>query len=176
MKDTHLLALIPSHVAGQPLTLDYLGELIKSPKEGGYRTQYGWCSIGVEAIESQSPESSYWVLMTRDVLDESRNKRYQEQCALVARHQGYTVPGVLEAAVVMLLHHVRSGERLYSDHPSTYTRCRDKGRNQGDRVIIGAFSSQGPFVFYTCSYRIPYVDSYFNYSDYEYGVAGLRKF
>ena len=58
--------------------------------------------------------------MTRDVLEGSRNESYQDQCALVANHAkrtglGYEVPGALEAAVVMLLHHVRSGERLYSD-------------------------------------------------------------
>ena len=34
VRDTHLLALIPSHVVGKPLTLDYLGKLSKDPKEG----------------------------------------------------------------------------------------------------------------------------------------------
>ena len=103
IKDTHLLALIPSHVGGKALTLDYLGELIQSPRGGVHGTQYrgDWHAKYVRpAIGSQSPDSSYWVLMTRDVLEGSRSKSYQDQCALVARHQGYTVPGVLEAAVV----------------------------------------------------------------------------
>ena len=139
VKDTHLLALIPSRVAGKLLTLDYLGELIKSPKGDGHKTQYrAYWDEARKAIGSQSPGKSYWVLMTRDVLDGSRNQRYNDQCALVSRHQGYTVPGVLEAAVVVLLHHVRSGERLYSDNPYTYTRCQEKVQNH-QLVVWGLF-------------------------------------
>ena len=169
VKDTHLLALIPSHVGGQPLTLDYLGELIQSPKGGGHGTKYRyyWNEIR-EAIGSQSPGRSYWVLMTRDVLPESRNKVYEDQRKLVAAHAtrtgiSYEVPRALEAAVVMLLHHVRSGERLYSDSPWTYTRCRD--RVQGDQLVVGGFSSGGLIV------------AYYSY-DYNYfrGVSALRKF
>ena len=169
VKDTHLLVLIPSHVGGKPLTLDYLRELIQSPKGGGHETKYSFYSIDVRsAIGSQSPSSSYWVLMTRDVLPESRNKRYQAQCALVANHAkrtglGYEVSGALEAAVVMLLHHVRSGERLYSDNPLTYTRCRDKDKD-GDPVVVGGFSSGG--------LRVNHHDDYDDHN----GVAGLRKF
>ena len=165
VKDTHLLALIPSRVAGKPLTLDYLGELIKSPKGGGHKTQYR--GYYVEDIGNQSPGKSYWVLMTRDVLDGSRNKSYKDQCALVARHRGYTVPGVLEAAVVMLLHHVRSGERLYSDSPWTYTRCQESVVVGGDdySVVVGGFSSGGLFVSSICSFVRN-----------DLGVAGLRKF
>ena len=40
VNDTHLLVLIPSHVAGQPLTLDYLRKLIKQPQGEGYGTKY----------------------------------------------------------------------------------------------------------------------------------------
>ena len=169
VKDTHLLALIPSRVAGKPLTLDYLGELIKSPKGGGHKTQYDFYSSRVrEAIGNQSPGRSYWVLMTRDVLEGSRNKRYEEQCTLVSGHANrtglaYEVPGALEAAVVMLLHHARSGERLYSDNPFTYTRCQEKVQNF--QLVVGGFSSGGLNV---------------NFSSFDshnfVGVAGLRKF
>ena len=169
VKDTHLLALIPSRVGGKPLTLDYLGELIQSPKGGGYATKYRiYWDEAREAIGSQSPDSSYWVLMTKDVLPGSRNKSYQDQCALVADHANrtglsYEVPGALESAVVMLLHHVRSGERLYRDGilAWTYTRCREKV--QGYPVVVGGFSSGGLDVD---------VDNY----DPRNGVAGLRKF
>ena len=164
VKDTHLLALIPSRVAGKPLTLDYLGELIKSPKGDGHGTQYrNYWGAAHEAIGSQSPGKSYWVLMTRDVLDGSRKKSYKDQCALVARHRGYTVPGALEAAVVVLLHHVRSGERLYSDNPYTFTRCQEKVQNY--QLVVGGFSSGDLHV----NIHIYVSDSYV-------GVAGLRKF
>ena len=169
--DTHLLALIPEQVSDKPLTLDYLGELIKSPQGVGHKTQYrgDWYAQYVRpSIGNQVSGSSYWVLMTRDVLPGSRWKSYADQCALVSDHANrtglpYEVPGALEAAVVMLLHHVRSGERLYSDNPYTYTRCRDKATN-GNPVVVGGFSSGGLNV------------SDFHYDDNYDGVAGLRKF
>ena len=168
VRDTHLLALIPSHVGGKPLTLDYLSELIKQPQGEGYGTKYRYYLDSVrEAIGSQSPDRSRWVLMTKDVLPGSRDKGSEDQRKLVADHANrtglaYEVPGALEAAVVMLLHHVRSGERLYSDSPYTYTRCREKATN-GNPVVVGGFSSGGLGVFY-------------DYYDRYNGVAGLRKF
>ena len=124
VKETHLLVLIPARVAGKPLTLDYLGELIKRPQGGGYGTQYDYYPDYVrEAVGCKCSGRSYWVLMTRGVLPESRAKSYLRQWASVKRR--YTVPRALESAVVMLLHHVRSGERLYGDNPWTWTRCRE---------------------------------------------------
>ena len=167
VRDTHILALIPSHVGDDPLTLDYLKKLIQSPKRGGYGTKYRyyWDKVS-KAIGNQSPGSSYWVLMTKDVLPESRSKRYEEQRKLVEEHAGlgYEVPGALEAAVVMLLHHARSGERLYSDNPWTYMRCRDKDTD-GYPVDVGGFSSGGLLV---SNYDYGLID--------DVGVAGLRKF
>ena len=170
VKETHLLVLIPSHVAGKPLTLDYLGELLASPQGEGRGTKYGYFwDKAREAIGSQSPDSSYWVLMTRGVLPGSRYKSYRDQFALVANHANrtglaYKVPGALEAAVVMLLHHVRSGEFLYGFNPCTYTRCRERvGIYQ---LVVGGFSSGGLGV-------------YGHKHKYEYNVsaiAGLRKF
>jgi hypothetical protein len=63
----------------------------------------------------------------------------------------------------MLLHHAQSGERLYSDTPFTYTRCREKATN-GNPVVVGGFSWGG------LSVR--------NFGIYVFndGVAGLRKF
>ena len=174
VRDTHMLVLIPSHVGGKPLTLDSLGELIKSPQEG-YGTKYRgyeyYAKYVRPAIGSQASGSSYWVLMTKDVLPGSRDKRYADQCALVADHANrtglpYKVPGDLEAAVVMLLHHVRSGERLYSLNPTTYTRCRDKA-TYGYPVVVGGFSSGGLGVVGN--------DLYFDGNSI-HGVAGLRKF
>ena len=169
VKETHLLVLIPEQLAGRPLTLDYVGELIKRPQEG-YGTEYRSYPDAIrDAIGHQSPESSYWVLMTRDVLEGSRNKTYKDQCALVADHANrtglpYEVPKALEAAVVVLLHHVRSGERLYSDNPLTYTRCQEKVQKY--QLVVGGFSSgglSGGAFGHDCGVSSS-------------GVAGLRKF
>ena len=151
VKDTHLLVLIPSTVAGKPFSLNLLKELIKCPRGGGYPTKYRVYDGGVKkALGAQSPGSSYWVLMTRDVLESSKNKKYVAQKALVAaraREMGlpYELPGVLEAATAILSHYVRSGERLYLDSPYTFTRCRESVLYKGNSypVAVGGFSSGG---------------------------------
>ena len=142
VKDTHLLVLIPSHVAGNPLTLEYLGELIQSP-QGGHRTKYDWGSDHLAQTDtdtrSQSPGSSYWVLITKAVLPGSCKKSYQEQCALVEGCKirtglAYKVPTALEATVVMALHHVSSGTAL-----GPYTRCWDENHNDTDyHLAVGS--------------------------------------
>ena len=72
------------------------------------------------------------------------------QEALVAEHAGstdlpYRFPGALEAATAILSHYVRSGERLYSDSPWTYTRCQELVDDRYP-VIVGGFSSGGLYV------------------------------
>jgi hypothetical protein len=170
VKDTHLLVLIPATVHGKPFSLNLLGELVRRPQSGGYSTKYRVYASDVrEPFGAQSPTSSYWVLMTRDVLEGSRMETYENQQALVAEHARrtqlpYELPGALEAATAVLSHYVRSRECLYSNSPYTYTRCRELEDGQYP-VVVGGFSSGGLSVF-----------SYDGVGDDSSGVAGFRKF
>jgi hypothetical protein len=170
VKDTHLLVLIPVSVAGKPFSLNLLGDLIKRSKGGGYSTKYrGYDSDVREQFGSQLPVRSYWVLMTRDVLEGSRGKDYKSQKALIAHHASrtglpYELPGILEAATVILSHYVRSGERLYADDPWTFTRCQELSDNLYP-TAVGGFSSGGLLVL--CGHS--------NDNNCR-GVACLRKF
>jgi hypothetical protein len=173
VKDTHLLVLIPATVSGEPFSLDLLSELIQHPQGGGHSTQYRYYGASTkQQFGTQSPVASYWMLMTRDVLEGSRYETYASQKDLVAYHTRrtglpYELPGALEAATAILSHYVRSGERLYADAPWTYTRCRElvawNGANNYP-AAVGGFSSGG---LHVCNYDIGN-----NLS----GVAGLRKF
>jgi hypothetical protein len=171
VRDTHLLVLIPATVGGVPFTLNQLGELIKHPKNGGHRTKYRQYNNLVKAqIGEQSPPSSYWLLMTRDILPNSRSKTYDAQKALVAAYASklglpYEMPHALEAATAILLHHAREGERLFGDAPWTYTQCQEKVDKNRYSVFVGGFSSGGLNVHY----------DYFVY-DVHHGVSCLRKF
>jgi hypothetical protein len=173
VKDTHLLVLIPATVNGEPFSLDLLSELIQHPQGGGHSTQYRYYGASTkQQFGTQSPVASYWVLMTRDVLEGSRNETYASQQALVAQHASrtglpYELPGALEAATAILSHYVRSGERLYADAPSTYTRCQDlvAWNSSHYTVVVGGFSSGGLGV--RCN---------FDDCSSGHGVAGLRKF
>jgi hypothetical protein len=169
VRDTHLLVLMPATVDGAPFTLNLLGELIQRPKNGGHKTRYRYYDNDVKAqFGAASPECSYWLLMTRDVLEGSRSKPYSDQKALVASYTGgdghpYEVPGALEAATAILMHHARTGERLFGDAPRTYTRCQELEDGKHP-VVVGGFESSGLRV-----------------SNYDYGrncsgVAGCRRF
>jgi hypothetical protein len=168
--DTHLLVLIPAKVNDQPFSLNLLRELIRHPNNGGHKTKYRYYDSRVQVqIGEGSPTASYWLLMTRDVLPGSRGKTYADQKKIVATHVSrtnlpYELPEVLEAATAILVHHVRNGERLYSDSPSprTFTRCQELVPYPS---VVGGFVSLGLAV------------SRGSYSkDRDDGVAGCRKF
>jgi hypothetical protein len=172
VRDTHLLVLIPAKVNGQLFSLNLLRELIQHPNNGGYKTQYRYYGGGVQAqLGASSPAASYWLLMTRDVLPESRGKSCRDQQKLIAGHarrtnMPYELPKVLEAATAILTHHVRNGERLYGDRPWTYTRCQEWVLHQSNKypAVVGGFESSGLEVL-NHDYVLGSV-----------GVAGCRKF
>ena len=158
VRDTHLLVLIPSKIKWQgrwyDFTLDTLGKLIKQKfpdNKDGYRyySPHAKNAVGNEKL----PGAPYWLLMTRDVLVNSRNTVYAAQKELVAGYANrtglpYRLPRALEAATEILTHYVKNnGERLYSDDPLTYTRCLDADTD-GDPILVGDCSSGGLLVDY----------------------------
>jgi hypothetical protein len=174
VKDTHLLVLMPATVDGKSFTLNLLRELIQRPKSDGHKMKYRYYGSGVkEQLGAASSAASYWLLMTRDVLPGSRDKSYTDQKELIAAYASrtglpYELPKILEAATAILTHHVRNGERLYSDNPWTYTRCQELivGPEEDEEYpsVVGGFESSGLRVSIT---------GYDAYSGG--GVAGVRK-
>lgn len=149
VKDTHLLVLVPEKVGGEPLTLNLLESLIESPKGGGNIAKYTCYDSDVKREFGNTPApSSHWVLMTRDVLPDSRNQKYDDQLALVLALKErtdipYEMPTALDALTSILMHHVRTGERLYSEDPLTVTRCQEKVYNNRWPMVIGRFGAEG---------------------------------
>lgn len=134
VRETHLLVLIPQTVNGMPLTLNALQGLIQNPQGGGYAIVAQVVAEG--KIGDQPPASSYWALVTKDVLPNSRMRIYSEQQALM---QGsYMVPAALEIATSILIHHVQTAEGLYPNSPWTMTRCQELLSN-GHRLAVGTF-------------------------------------
>ena len=177
VKDTHLLVLIPSTVAGAAFTLNLLEELTQNPRGGGHSTQYFLYDDEVQrSLGEEYPSSSYWILLTRDVLPGSIGKTYAAQQALVAAQTApvndfpYEIPCVLEVATAILSHYVRSGIRLYegtAELPSTSTSCAEllgDASGHPSPVTVGRFCDRG-LVFL----------SGFD-DDTESGVSCLRRF
>jgi hypothetical protein len=164
--ETHLLMLIPKTINGQPLNINTLGKLFKAkfPAVGGdtgYR--YIWDRIQARA---KNHGKSRWVLMTRDVIEGSRDKTFKEQKALVAEkgHNKYEVPALLDATACILLEYARSmGQtRLFGDKPETYTRCQEN--IFGSPLLVGGFAATG-------------LNAHFlDFDDDDIGVAATRKF
>jgi hypothetical protein len=88
-----------------------------------------------------SLQRSQWVLMTKDVIPGSRDKLYADQKAMVAGKAQYEVPDLLLASVGILTHHVRTGERLFSNEPTTYTCCKEVVG--GYQTAVGGFAPAG---------------------------------
>jgi hypothetical protein len=161
--ETHILVLVPQTVNGQPLSLKALGELVKKPLQG-YATQYRYFDLG-EHTDSSAP-SSHWVLLTRDVIEESGNQSYEDQERLLTQKgKGvYTLPALLDATVCIFMTYVQSGIRLYDDSPYRWTRCQEK-YNAKLHLGVGGFAPGGTSV------------THYDTHGYEYdGVGGCRKF
>ena len=167
--ETHLLTLIP-----KGLTLNRLAELIQHPLNGGHSTEYleltGYYEqyLG-KGLGNQPVLASYWVLMTRHILPNSRSKSWNDQRLLVAEQAqrarvAYVMPRAIEAATCILTHFVQHGERMYGEEEGlygrgepmqgaveqasqaslwTYIRCEEKVDNNQFAVVVGGFSSIG---------------------------------
>ncbi len=144
--ETHLLTLIPDTINNQPFTLKTLGKLIQQPKTGP-ATQFEYLDLG--EYHDNPVTRSYWVLMSRDVLEGSRNKSYQTQFDQVdslaqKTDVPYAAPKVLEAATCILMHHISTGQKLYTDSPWMYTRCQEFHTQKKDwKLLVGGFGAGG---------------------------------
>lgn len=113
-----------------------------------------------------------WVLMTRNLIDGSRDLTMKEQYELVKVHVNrtgvaYEVPKILEAATSIMMHYVKKGERLYCDKTWTNTRCQEKDYDEwGENLsYVGGFSSVG-----LC------INSDYSSHNNAYGIGVVRKF
>ena len=149
VQDTHMLVLIPPTVNGQSLTMKSLGHLVESPKQG---TASKYSDLYLGQYQDQAVQKSYWVLMTKDILEETRSLSYTKQTNIVAAHRQrtglpYEVPLLLEATICLFMTHASTGTRLYADNPLTYTRCQEK-YDATWQICIGGFSPSGLLVSY----------------------------
>ena len=144
VKDTHLLVLIPNKVNEKPFTLNYLADLIQKPRSG-YTTKYRYYSDYLRNTIGNQSYPSHWVLITKDVIPYCKGKHYSKCCKLVADHVNrtgipYELPHELDAATSILMHHVKTGDRLYK--PGTYTFSKNLAQS-GRTLVVGGFSSEG---------------------------------
>ena len=169
--ETHMLVLIPERVGGQPLTLTSLGSLVKA-KGHFLDSEAGYCYMDPDVTTEQGNVQSgpaHYVLMLKDILPGSIDKRYEDQQAMVAALATkagvlYEAPPLLQAVACVYMNYLDSGTRLFGDKPWSYARCQEQVEGRYP-IIIGGFSSLGLSVR-SCDYD----------GDDNEGVAVLRRF
>jgi hypothetical protein len=150
--ETHMLVWVPGNLT--------LNELEKLPG-----VKYDYCNRSVSDELEKTQEDSCWVLMTKDVIPDSRDKTYQQQQELVEKLDkgNYEFPKARKAAVCIIGHFLETNEYLFGRKPWTYTRSEEKV--DGYPVVVGGFSADGLNVSnLTDSVNVPL------------GVAAFRKF
>jgi hypothetical protein len=160
VSESHLLVLVPQTVQGQPLTLKTLGKLVKKPSQGN-ASGYDFFYVG-HYTDSDAPPS-HWVLLTRDVIEGSRNKSFKDQQALLEKQVVYEIPPILDATVCIFIEYIRAGTKLYSTSPWTFTRCKEK-YDAIWQLAVGGFGPDGLNVTSSSG------------DDEDEGVGGCRKF
>lgn len=150
ISDTHLLILVPQTIDGQAFNLDKLSEIIKIPKKG-FKASYVYYNDHVKKELGKKQNSSHWILVTKDVIPNSRGQKLTDQKALIKSYSQktnipYTLLTSLELATAVLTEHAKTGTKLFSNNPWTYSWCEEKV-NQGQlTTAIGGFSSEGLYV------------------------------
>ena len=161
VEETHLLVLIPNTVNGKPFTMNYLGELIQKPKSRHSTKYMNYSNYAKEAVGDRA-YPSHWVLITGDIVPGSKFGHYSKCCQLITEHSKktgipYELPSLLEATTSILMHYVKTGEklyatRLYGDYPHyVYSQDFDKHNNS---LVVGGFVLGGLKVFDSFSVHV----------------------
>lgn len=147
VEETHMLVLIPETVNQKPLNLETLGELVKAPKKG-HATRYRLIYQSAIAAHNKQPATKrHWVLMTKGVIKNSKNKSYKDQQALItalAKQTGikYEVPNVLDTIVCIFTRYISFEECLFPNQQWIYTWCQEQVPAD-QQVVVGGLSSKG---------------------------------
>jgi tetratricopeptide (TPR) repeat protein len=151
----NVLVMIPKTINGVPLTLKAMGELVQKPLNGGHATKYRNLDLGEYGDPPNS--ESHWALLTRTVIEGSRNKHYVEEYAILATYSqktniAYEIPTILGTTVCLFVEYVRSKTWLYGEKPWTYTFCQDEHKSAGPvlepwRLVVGGGNDSGLCVY-----------------------------
>ena len=150
----YMLTFIPETINGETLTLTCIDKFIKkynNTDESNYRYPLSNYFISDETV---SKFKAHWVMLSKDVLDGTRNKTFEIQKKLVEEKE-FEIPNLIDTVVSLLMHKMKTGEFIYPDdsngHQYTVTRVQEKN-NRGYRIIVGGFSALGLRVDYHGDY------------------------
>ena len=145
--ETHILVLIPETLDGQPLTLGRFKTLLDQ-RDGPKITT--WNPGGVE---NTPPSPSYWALISKDCIRDSKNKTYDAQKQMIMQlGESYRLPKVIEMAFGFYLQEKVHGGNLYDKN--SWTRCEEEDSNRHPVAVRGFGSGGGVFSNFAVAYDL----------------------
>jgi len=164
-----MLTWVPETINGKELTLSSIDQFVSDFKNGkdAFKSTYQFpLSNRVIHDKTVKPFKAHWVMLSRDVLDGTRNQNFATQEKLVSG-AGFEIPNLIDALVSVLLHNLKTADFIYPDgqsgHRRTYTRVQEQSE-VGYQILVGGFSALGLAVYYP------------DYSDYvSIGASCARK-
>ena len=113
-----------------------------SKKQVNPKSNYIWSLSDVGISEKCFKKNkAHWVLLSKNVCPGTRGRQFPEQEGIV-KQKGYEVPHAIDVVASVFLHHLETGQCLFSqDHSGrlTYTRVVEKNII-GVQIIIGVSS------------------------------------
>ena len=135
IKETHILVLIPKTLDNQLLTLGRFKQFLDQ-RDGPKITT--WSPGGVK---NTLPNPSYWALISKACIKDSKNKNYNQQKQMVAQPgANYRLPKVIEMVCGLYLQEKVHGSNLYDKN--SWTRCEER-HSHGYPLAVRGFGSGG---------------------------------
>jgi len=150
-----MLTWIPETINGKELTLSSFDQFVSDFKNGkdAFKSTYRdpLANRGI-VDKTVKPFKAHWVMLSKDVLDGTRNQNFATQEKLV-KAAGFEIPNSIDAVVSVLLHNLKTADFIYPDNPNghqwTFTRVQEQS-NQGYQIVVGGFSALGLVVIDDC--------------------------
>lgn len=142
---THMLVYLPSHVNNKELSLNHLESLFSISSNKKYNVKFNRFDEEIKIEIGDLPnKESQWVLMTEDVLPETRNKTCDERLEYIKKFKEWKISSTLSSSVCIFAKFVKCGVRLYCENPPaqpTFLQCQDEINELP--INIGGFSKFG---------------------------------
>lgn len=143
--EAEMLVLIPKTVDGKPYTINLAGEIFQHPKQGK-GTKYQTYHDLIQEVHGDIPvKESYWVLISKDILTESKGKTRDEQIAMASESNGQRAPKLIEAITSVFMSFVCKDSIVFGTNPFIFTCCQEEPINKC-KLCVGCFDSSGLFV------------------------------
>jgi hypothetical protein len=134
-----MLTWIPETINGKELTLSSIDQFVSDSKNGkdAFKSNYRYPQINC-FNKTVKPFKAHWVMLSKDVLDGTRNQNFATQEKLV-KAAGFEIPNLIDAVASVLLHNLKTADFIYPGSSSgqryTFTRVQEQNESGYQRVV-----------------------------------------